>query len=89
MKTIKRKNGTVYREKIYVEGKQIAKIFKRKSDAIAWKVKMLSMRNAEELNLKHFEDVPGLGTDYSRVSLRPCHVAVDKSQIAGTSGSLQ
>ena len=58
MKTIKRKNGTVYREKIYVEGKQIAKIFKRKSDAIAWKVKMLSMRNAEELNLKHFEDVP-------------------------------
>ncbi|MBI2522053.1 MAG: tyrosine-type recombinase/integrase, partial [Bdellovibrio sp.] len=58
MKTIKRKNGSVYREKIYVEGKQIAKIFKRKSDAIAWKAKMLSLRNAEGLKLKHLQDVP-------------------------------
>ncbi|OFZ15285.1 MAG: hypothetical protein A2X86_08155 [Bdellovibrionales bacterium GWA2_49_15] len=57
MEQLKRKNGNVYRVKIYVEGKPITKTFKRKTDAQAWKTQHMSMRNAEGLNLKHFEKV--------------------------------
>ncbi len=57
MEQLKRKNGSVYRVKIYVEGRPISRTFKRKSDAQAWKAQYVSLRNAEELNLKHFEKV--------------------------------
>ncbi len=57
MEQLKRKNGRAYRVKIYIEGLPISRTFKRKSDAEAWKAQHVSLRNAEELGLKHFEKV--------------------------------
>lgn len=45
MKVIKTKKGLVYREKIYVDGKEIiSPRFSRKSDAKDWKVRLLNER---------------------------------------------
>ncbi len=56
METIKEKNNlVVYREKIYVEGKEIkSPRFRRKTDARLWKQNMLLQRSKSGANLVKF-----------------------------------
>ncbi len=49
MEKIKRQSGIIYREKVYINGKSIAKSFKRKADAEKWKRSKLTEKENIEI----------------------------------------
>ncbi|MCT4642485.1 MAG: site-specific integrase [Bacteriovoracaceae bacterium] len=59
MKPKKLKNGDLsYRPKVYIDGKAITKVFRRKSDAIAWKQRVTAERDRNKaLGVPNLEDI--------------------------------
>lgn len=86
MEIIKNKNGIKYREKYYLNGKSISKVFSRKADAEKWKrLRVIEKEQIEKFGIPQIKDIIFLEftkvwfrnkPDLARSSLKSYHSAL-------------